>query len=150
MSHTYHKSLYHFIFSTHERRRLIVPAVQKRLYPYIGGIARENGMTALAIGGVEDHVHLLLSLLTALSIAKAMQLVKPGSSKWMHETFPDQVGFAWQEGYGAFSIGISQVDRTIAYINTHEEHHRTLTLQEEFVRFLKYHGITIDERSEFY
>lgn len=116
MSHTYNSQLMHCVFSTKERRQIITPDLQSRLWPYIGGIARENKMKAIAVGGVEDHVHILLSLPSTLSISKAMQLIKGGSSKWIHDTFPEQPAFSWQEGYGAFSIGISGVDRTIAYI----------------------------------
>jgi REP element-mobilizing transposase RayT len=82
----------------------------------MGGIARENKMRALAIRGVEDHVHLLLSIPSTLSIAKAMQLIKGASSKWIHETFPEHRDFEWQEGYAALSVGISQVPDTKTYI----------------------------------
>ena len=81
--------------------------LQERLWPYMGGIARENNMKALAIGGIEDHIHLLISLPATLSIAKAIQLLKGGSSKWVHDRFPDHNNFKWQEGYGAFSVNIS-------------------------------------------
>jgi REP element-mobilizing transposase RayT len=80
----------HCVFSTKERRNLITPELQERLYPYLGGIARENKMKALSIGGVEDHVHALLSIPSTLSIAKAMQLLKGNSSKWIHESFSNQ------------------------------------------------------------
>ena len=146
MSHTYVNALFHCVFSTKERRRLISPALQERLWPMMGGIARENGLKALTIGGVEDHVHLLLSLSTTVSIAKAIQLIKGVSSKWVHDTFPTHDLFAWQEGYGAFSIGVSQTNATLAYIRSQPEHHRQTTFQEEFRAFLKKHGIQYDER----
>jgi REP element-mobilizing transposase RayT len=103
-------------------------------------------MKALAIGGTEDHMHILLSLPATLPVAKAIQLIKGGSSKWVHETFPSHKDFAWQEGYGAFSVSISQVEATITYIKTQEEHHRKKTFEEEFLTFLKKHGIEYDER----
>jgi REP element-mobilizing transposase RayT len=112
----------------------------------MGGIARENKMQALAIGGIEDHIHLLLSLPSTLDIAKAMQSIKGGSSKWVHDTFPQRKDFAWQEGYGAFSIGISQIEDTKRYIANQREHHRTKTFQEEYVAFLEKHGIEYDPR----
>ena len=112
----------------------------------MGGIAREQGLKALTIGGVEDHVHLLLSLSATMPIAKAIQLIKGASSKWVHETFPEHRLFAWQEGYGAFTIGVSQTDATRAYIHSQPEHHRRTTFQEEFRVFLKKHGIEYDER----
>ena len=101
--HSFVSCLMHCVFSTKERRNLITPQLQERLYPYLGGIARENKMKALAIGGVEDHVHVLLSLPSTLSIAKAVQLLKGNSSKWIHQTSANQRLFEWQVGYGAFS-----------------------------------------------
>lgn len=103
-------------------------------------------MKALAVGGIEDHAHLLLSLPTTISIAQAIQQIKGGSSKWIHETFPERRDFAWQEGYSAFSIGVSQVEDTVSYIRSQAEHHRRKTFQEEFLAFLKRHGIEYDER----
>ena len=106
MAHSYVSALFHCVFSTKERQRLITEDLQERLWQYMGGIARENKMRALTIGGADDHVHLLLSMPSTLTIAKAMQLIKGGSSKWVHDTFPQLKDFEWQEGYGAFSIGI--------------------------------------------
>jgi REP element-mobilizing transposase RayT len=146
MSHSFVTSLYHCVFSTKGRRRLITPDLQNRLWPYLGGIARENRMTALTIGGVDDHIHLLLALPSTLPIAKAMQLIKGGSSVWIHDTFPEHRYFSWQEGYGAFSIGISQVEHTTAYIQSQADHHRKRTFQEEFVSFLKKHGMEYNEQ----
>jgi REP element-mobilizing transposase RayT len=146
MGHSFTSSLYHCAFSTKERRPCIGADLRSRLWPYLGGIARENGMKTLAIGGVEDHVHLLLSLPSTMPIAKAIQLVKGGSSLWIHKTFPGQSGFAWQEGYGAFSLGISQIEATKSYIESQEEHHRKISFQEEFLAFLKKHNLDYDER----
>lgn len=146
MSHSYVSALFHCVFSTKQRRKIITPDLRERLWPYIGGIARENGMKALAVGGVEDHVHLLLSIPSTLAIAKAMQLIKGGSSKWIHDTFPELQAFAWQEGYGAFSIGVSQTELTVKYIHGQVEHHRVKTFQEEFLAFLEKHGIEYDPR----
>ena len=146
MSHTFISALFHCTFSTKGRRRLITVALQERLWPFMGGIAREQGLKALAIGGVEDHLHLLLSLPATMPIAKAIQMVKGASSKWVHDTFPEHRAFAWQEGYGAFSIGVSQTSATSAYIRSQPEHHRHKTFQEEFRLFLRKHGIQYDER----
>ena len=115
--------------------------IQEMLHSYIGGIARENGIPALAIGGAADHIHLLLSLPRMVSVAKAVQLLKSGSSKWIHESFPKLKNFAWQEGYGAFSIGISQRDATVKYIEGQAEHHKRISFEEEFKKFLAAHGI---------
>ena len=112
----------------------------------MGGIAKENGMTPVIINGMEDHVHLLLSLPPNMAIAKAMQLIKGGSSKWIHETFSDQRLFAWQEKYGAFSVSVSQLEPTTRYIKNQKTHHRTRSFQEEFLMLLKKHRIEFDER----
>jgi len=132
----------HCVFSTKERHPFLTPVIRERLWPYLGGIARENKMKALAIGGVANHVHLLLSLPTTLSISKAMQLLKGNSSKWLRETFPGlrRDDFAWQEGFGSFSIGVSGVEDTVHYIQTQEEHHRRKSFGEELEIFLKKHG----------
>ena len=121
---------------------MLTAAIRERLWSYLGGIAREHDMKALAIGGVGDHVHLLLSLPAMLSISKAMQLLKGNSSKWLRDTFPElqQHDFAWQEGFGSFSIGVSGVKDTIHYIQTQEEHHRKKSFREELEVFLKKHG----------
>ncbi len=121
-------------------------ALRQRLWPFIGGIARQNKMKAIEIGGVEDHVHILLSIPSTVSIAKAMQLIKGGSSKWVHETFPEHRLFGWQEEYGAFSVRVSQLDKINEYIRNQQEHHRKMTFQEEFLAFLKKHRIDYDER----
>jgi len=146
MAHSYVSCLMHYVFSTKERQKLVTPALQERLYPYMGGIARELKMKAIAIGGALDHMHILLSLASTMSIAKAIQLIKGNSSKWIHETFPDLRRFEWQEGYGAFSIGVSQMDATVKYIENQTEHHRRKTFQEEFIQFLEKHGIDYDPR----
>ena len=146
MPQSFCSALFHCVFSTKERRQLITPKLQESLWPYLGGIARENRMTALAIGGVEDHLHILLSLPSTLDVAKSMQLSKGGSSKWIHDTFPEHRSFAWQSGYGAFSIGVSQVDDTIAYISSQKKHHRRRTFQDEFLAFLNKHRIEYDPR----
>ncbi len=103
-------------------------------------------MTALIIGSIEDHVNILLSLPATMPISKAMQLIKGGSSKWIHETFPEQRLFAWQEKYGAFSVSVSQLETITNYIKNQEEHHRHKTFQEEFLVLSKKHRIEYDER----
>jgi REP element-mobilizing transposase RayT len=119
--------------------------LRERLWPYLSGIARENKMKALAIGGAADHVHMLISLPATLSIAKALQLLKGNSSKWIHETFPKLRSFEWQEGYGAFSIAVSGIEATVAYIRNQAEHHRTRSFREEFRAMLQRHGFDYDE-----
>ena len=116
------------------------------MWSYLGGIARENKMTALQVGGIEDHIHILLGAPPTIAPSKATQLLKGGSSKWIHETFSNMRAFAWQDGYGAFTVGKSDVPDVIKYIQTQREHHQTTTFQEEYVKFLKRHGVEYDER----
>ena len=143
---SYVSAYFHCVFSTKERRRFITPELRERLCPFLGGIARQNKMKAIEIGGVEDHVHILLSLPSTMAISKALQLIKGGSSKWVHESFPEHRLFAWQEEYGAFSVSVSQLDKTIKYIKRQEAHHRKMTFQEEFLALLKKHRVEYDER----
>jgi REP element-mobilizing transposase RayT len=112
----------------------------------MGGIAKTNKIPALEIGGVDNHVHLLLSVPSTVTVAKALQLIKGGSSKWIHDTFTEHKHFSWQEGYGAFSVSISQIQETIAYIKRQEEHHQRKSFKEEFLSFLIKHNIAYDER----
>jgi putative transposase len=141
MSHSHLCCLIHVVFSTAERRPLIREDMQNRLHAYLGGIARENDIVALAVGGVEDHVHLLISLPRIISVSKAIQLLKAGSSKWMNASFPRLGRFSWQEGYGAFSIGVSQREKTVAYIRNQVEHHKRVSFADEFKKFLATHGM---------
>jgi putative transposase len=145
MSHTYCSALFHCVFSTKERRKAISPQIRERLWAYLGGVARKRGMKALAIGGMEDHVHILLSLPSSMAIAEAIREIKSESSRWMRQE-GGSPRFAWQEGYGAFSVGWAQIDATIAYIARQEEHHRRRDFQAEFLTFLKKHKIEYDPR----
>jgi REP element-mobilizing transposase RayT len=138
--HSFTSCLFHCVWSTKNREPFLSSDLQDRLWPYLGGIARENKIKALAIGGAADHVHVLISLPATLCVATAIQLLKGNSSKWIHETFPKMGSFAWQQGYGAFSVGISGVDATGAYIRDQSEHHRRRTFREEFATMLRRHG----------
>jgi REP element-mobilizing transposase RayT len=132
------------IFATAERRPFIRDEIRERLHGYLSGIARENGIPVLAVGGIADHVHLLISLTRTISVAKAVQLLKSGSSKWIHESFPGSRTFAWQEGYGAFSVGVSQKATTVKYILAQVEHHKRISFEDELKKFLSVHGINED------
>ena len=144
MSHTYVSELVHCVFSTKQRRKTISPEIRERLWAYLGGIANTNGFKALAVGGTEDHVHILLSLPATLPIAKAVQLLKGGSSKWMNDSF--RINFRWQEAYGAFTVGVSQAQGTVAYIHSQAEHHKKRSFEEEFLLFLTKHNIDYDPK----
>ena len=143
MSHTYVSQLTHVVFSTKERRPAIREDMRLRLWSFLGGIARQNEFKTIAVGG-NNHIHILLSLSATMPLAKAVQLLKGGSSKWLNETIKPR--FEWQQGYGAFSVSISQQDQTVAYINTQQEHHRKRNFEDEFIAFLKKHKIDYDAR----
>jgi REP element-mobilizing transposase RayT len=146
MSHTYTKLLVHCVFSTKERRAAINDAVRERLYAYIDGIIRERNSGLVAVGGTEDHVHLLIDLPAVLAVADAMRFVKANSSKWVRTTFPTHSSFGWQTGYGAFSVSASVRDDVVGYIKRQDEHHRTRGFKEEFVALLARYGVEHDER----
>jgi putative transposase len=137
---------HHVIFSTKNREPLLADALRPRLYEYVGGILRAEKSSLVAAGGMPDHVHWLISLHRQTSISDTLRLIKTNSSKWIHETFPDLQGFSWQAGYGAFSVSFSRLPDVKHYIAIQEEHHRTMTFQEEFLSFLKRHEVSYDER----
>ena len=146
MSHSFACLLTHAVFSTKDRAPLIGGECRERLWPYLGGIAREIGGKALIVGGTADHAHLLLSLPPTLCAADAMRDLKANSSKWIHETWPDRRDFAWQVGYAIFSVSESSREAVARYIAEQETHHQKMTFQEEFVALLKKHGVEYDER----
>ena len=145
MGHTYYSLLFHCVFSTKDRWPQIDKEVQGDLWAYIGGIARTREVKALAVGGIDDHVHMLLSLSTVTPVANIVRQIKAGSSAWMHDERGRQ-DFAWQEGYGAFSIGRSQMNDTVAYILNQAEHHHKFDFKTEFIAFLTKHEIEYDPR----
>jgi putative transposase len=149
MAHSYVCCNMHCIFSTKNRRPHITPDFRARLWAYMGGIARENKLKALAVNGTDNHAHALLSLPPTVTVAKAVQLVKGGSSKWVHETFPAHEDFDWQDGYGAFSVSPSRLAAAIRYIENQEAHHRKVTFEDEYLEFLARHGIKYDARYVF-
>ena len=125
---------------------MLNPELRERLWPFLGGIAKQDGIKPRCIGGVADNVHLLLSLPTTVPVAKAVQLIKAGSSAWMHQTFRQLDNFSWQQGYGAFSVSVSQLPETIHCIQNQVEHHWTRTFQQEYVAFLKRHELSFDAK----
>jgi REP element-mobilizing transposase RayT len=141
MSHTHAANFVHCVFSTKERRDLIPADVQERLYAYLTGIADNMGFNILAAGGTSNHVHLLIGLPPALTLAEAMQKLKANSSRWLGE---NGVQFEWQKGYGAFSVSPSLLKTVQAYIRRQAEHHRRRSFEEEFRALLEKSGITYD------
>ncbi len=144
---TYTKLLYHVVFSTKGRARLITSELQPRLHEYLGGIVRSEKGVAHQIGGTCNHVHLLLRWRTDESLATLMRDLKGHSSRWVHQTFEPSSSFQWQEGYGAFTVSPSQSEIVNRYIVNQEAHHRQKTFEEEFVAMLEAHGVDYDERN---
>ena len=134
---------FHCVFSTKGRPPSIPNDMKARLWAFVGGIARTNNLKALAVGGMRDHLHVLFSLPPTVTVAKAVQLVKAGSSKWMHEQ--GARGFKWQVGYGAFTLGISQIPATVTYIRNQEKHHARRNFAEEWRIFMRRHGLSEDD-----
>ena len=136
---------YHIVFGTKDRRTLIAPGLRPQLHAYIGGIARDQKGIALAIGGPDDHVHVLARLDKNRTVPDLVREWKGSSSRWVHETFPDLV-FGWQDGYAAFTVSVNGLPQVKAYIARQVEHHRTITFEEELRSFLECHGVEYDER----
>ncbi len=135
---------YHVIFGTKHRQPYITPELQHRLYDYIGGIVRRENGDLLSAGGTSDHVHLLVSLHARATLSDTLRVVKTNSSKWIHDTFPDRRAFAWQSGYGAFTVSHSNLAHVKRYIAEQKAHHAGRTFEEEFVAFLERHGLGYD------
>jgi REP element-mobilizing transposase RayT len=146
MANTYASLYYHIVFSTKRRQPFLMGDLQDRVWAYLGGIARENKMTAIAVGGMSDHTHILLWMRPTQVVSKAVQLLKGGSSLWIHRTLPHVSQFAWQDGYGAFTVCRRHTEDVEAYIRNQKEHHRGMTFREEYLEFLKEHGVEFDER----
>ena len=146
MANTYVCLYYHLIFSTKNRVHWIIPRIEKRLWAYLGGVAKKHRITPLQIGGYSDHIHMLVFAPATLSPSQIVKYIKGDSSKWVHGTLENFHNFAWQDGYGAFTVGKSQLKRVIRYILNQRDHHRTKSFQEEYLEFLHENGIPYDER----
>ncbi|MFZ1919038.1 MAG: IS200/IS605 family transposase [Terriglobales bacterium] len=144
MAHTGANILLHLIFGTKRRQALIKNEIRANLFAYLGGIVREMRGTALIVNGTADHVHMLVRIRPAQSTAEAVRVVKANSCRWVHEKW--KMKFAWQTGYGAFSVSESSVSAVSRYIAEQEKHHKTKTFQEEYVTFLKRNNVAYDER----
>jgi REP element-mobilizing transposase RayT len=141
MPHSYAQNVVHVIFSTKDRRKLLPKEFQPKLWAYVAGVCKNYEIHVDAIGGTEDHIHLLIRVPASFSIAKAILTIKSNSSKWVNE---QGRRFSWQEGYAAFSVSASLVPRVARYINTQEAHHKRMTFDAEFMTILKKHGVKFD------
>ena len=138
--------LYHIVFSTKNRSVQIHDNLRESLYEYIGGILRAERGILLEIGGMPDHVHLLVKLKADQAVAVAVRLVKANSSRWVNETHVSTGRFEWQVGYGAFSVSESRAEEVRRYIQGQEEHHARVSFQDELIALLKKNRIKYDER----
>jgi putative transposase len=144
MGHTYTSTLFHIVFSTKERQPAI--AEPAKLWTYMAGVARNLDYEAFAIGGTQNHVHLLVRLPSDVSVSQAVQKLKSNSSRWLRE---NGSWFGWQEGYGAFSVSASNVDAVRHYIQNQAEHHRRRSFEDEFVDLLAKSGVAFNRAEIF-
>ena len=146
MPRSYTNLIYHIVFSTKNRRPIITPDKQDRLYEYIGGIIRGLGGISLGINGVEDHAHVLAKLRPDKALSDVLRDLKANSSGWMHDVFPDAKDFSWQNGYGAFTVSSSQISGVQKYIADQQIHHAKQSFEDEFVGLLEKNEIEFDRR----
>ena len=146
MPQSYSRLHYHIVFGTKDRRRLITPSIQPRLYRYISGVLRAQGGLLLNAGGTPDHVHLLVELSRDSSVSLILRDIKANSSKWIHATFPELRDFAWQRGYDVFAVSYLQKSKMSAHISKLTRHHNEMTYEEEFVALLRRYETEYDDR----
>ena len=146
MSDSYTNLLYHIVFSTKERRPLITPEYEVRLYDYIGGMIRKVGGISLELNGTSDHIHLFAKLRPDCALSNVLRDLKANATGWMHDVFPSLRNFSWQRGYGAFTVSQSNVAAVRQYIARQKEHHRNISFRDEFIQFLQENEIAYDER----
>lgn len=146
MANTYSQCFYHIVFSTKERVKFISPDIEQRVWAYIGGILKNHDMTAVMIGGIDDHIHVLVLAKPSIAPSRIAQLIKGESSKWIHTEFPRLWKFAWQDGYAVFTVNKSIVPSVVDYIKHQRGHHSTKAFEVEYRELLKLHEIDYDER----
>jgi len=146
MANTYTQINIHAVFAVQNRQSLIQKQWQEELYQYISGIVENNGHKLLQTGGMPDHVHILFGMRPMQSLSDLMQDIKGSSSLWINKKRLVAGKFSWQEGYGAFSYGKSQINNVIKYIKNQERHHKKRDFAEEYMEFLKLFEIEFDER----
>ncbi len=145
MGHTYSSLHYHFIWSTKDRESIIKPIFQKRLYEYIGAIITKEKCNLISVGGISDHIHLLVRMSTQYPVSDLIRRVKANSSKFINQIFNPQIKFSWQSGYGAFAVSMSKLVAVQNYIENQEAHHKVNSFEDEFRSFLDKHAIKYDK-----
>ena len=146
MSQSYCNLIYHIVFSTKGRQNLLYDRIRPRIHEYIGGAVRNANGVAIIVNGTADLVHILARLRQDQAISDILRNIKASTSGWIHRTFPDLATFAWQVGYGAFTVSASQIEKARLYIINQENHHKTMSFTEEFVALLDAHGIEYDAK----
>jgi REP element-mobilizing transposase RayT len=146
MPSSWTQNIYHAVFSTKHRAATLTPEVEERLYPFVGGILKERRCIPIAINGTADHLHFLTIYPSDLSHADMLRHVKKRSSEWIHGTFAGMREFAWQEGYGGFTVSKSAMDEVAEYIRAQKEHHKGFDSLAEFKELLRRHGIEFDPK----
>jgi putative transposase len=146
MSGKYLSLLVHFTWSTKTRQPWLEPDMRNDLYSYIGGIMNNKQAKLISAGGMYDHIHLYASMPSTISVADFVNAVKSNSFRWIHESYGRLRDFAWQEGYGAFSVSKSEETKVVRYISNQEKHHRKRTFKEELIGLLQKHEIPYDNR----
>ncbi len=145
MPRTYSRLCFHIVFATKHRSPLITPEVAGELYRFVGGIVRDQGGALLAVGGMPDHIHLLIELRPNYSVAAVVKAIKGASSRWLNEAGRTPDHFSWQEGYAAFSVSPSVLERVRTYVLNQEQHHRKSNFETEQRDLLAKHGIAFAE-----
>jgi len=138
--------LLHLVFSTKDRLPCLGDSIRATLHAYLSTVARNAGCECPRVGGVADHVHLAIRFSRTITIAALVEELKTSSSKWLKTQSPELSGFAWQRGYGVFSVGPSDLDALLTYIDNQKEHHRTRTFQDEYRAFLNKYAVNYDEQ----
>lgn len=146
MANTYTSLHYHVVFSTKNRYPWLALEIEQRVWSFIGGVAREHKMTALQVGGVEDHIHALVMAPATIAPCAIAKYLKGESSLWIHTEFSGLRKFSWQDGYAAFTVSKSNIPEVIRYIKNQREHHRKRTFREEYLALLGANGVEYDER----
>ena len=146
MAQTLARIILHVVFSTKEREKIITDKMAERLYPYMINVCNNIRSHVYQIGGMEDHVHLLLELSRTMSVAEALRVIKANSSRWIRSEFPECRDFHWQSGYGVFSVGQASLDGVMDYIANQKVHHATRDFKEEFLIFLNRAKIQYDDK----
>jgi putative transposase len=146
VTHSYRVYFFHLVWSTKNREPWIDSEVKERLYKYLSGIARKYDGSIVEIGGMPDHIHMLLRVVSSDKFSYLIRGLKASSSLWVHKAFPNLQSFAWQEGYSSFTVSYSSLERAREYIKNQEEHHKSQSFDDEYRFLLRSHDVIYDEK----